>query len=194
MKKKNLLIGGCMLSLILFWGTTFGQLGIRKGIKLGYNWAKFTSNPLNTTQTKKAMTGGISIEFNILNILSLQTDVLYSPRVSLVNYDSTITLKYISIPVILKRKFFPMGIHPYILIGPEISFLFSADADGIDIKNILNTEDFAVVTGAGIEFSLIGKGVYVEAKYSYGLNSIYKDQSASNSKNKVYQILCGFLF
>lgn len=194
MKKKNLLIGVFMLSLILLWGTTFGQLGIRKGIKLGYNWAKLTGDPLITTQTKKAVTGGISLEFNILNILSLQTDVLYSPRGSLVNHDSTVTLKYISLPVILKRKFFPVGIHPYLLIGPEINFLFSANADGIDIKDILNTEDFAIVTGAGIEFSLIGKGVYIEARYSYGLNSIYKNRSVSDSKNRVYQLLGGLIF
>lgn len=194
MNKKNLTMAVFMLSVALFWGTTFGQLGIGKGIKLGYNWAKLTNDLLSTTQTKKALTGGVSLEFNILNIVSLQTDVLYSPRGSLIKNDSTITLKYISIPVILKRKFFPVGIHPYLLIGPEINFLFSADIDGMDIKNLLNTEDFAVVTGAGIEFSLLGKGVYIEARYSYGLNGIYKDQSFSSSKNRVYQIFGGFMF
>ena len=194
MKRNRVLYAVLMMSIILLCGTVFGQLGVRKGIKVGYNWAKLTSDNLNTTQSIKAMTGGISLEFNFLNILSLQTDILYSPRGSLVNNVNKISLKYLSIPVVLKRKFFPVGIHPYLLIGPEINFILSANMDGTNIKDTLNKEDFTVVTGAGIEFSLLGKGTYVEGRYSFGLNSIYSDHTVSNSKNRVLQIFFGFLF
>ena len=192
MRRNHLLYTALILIIIIFHGTAFGQLGVQKGIKLGYNWAKLTD--VNTTQSLKAMTGGISIEFNFLNILSLQTDILYSPRGSIINDTTKISLKYLSIPVILKRKFFPVGIHPYLLIGPEINFLLSANMDGVNIKDTLNKEDFSIVTGAGIEFSLLGKGTYIEGRYCFGLNSIYSDRTAPDSKNRVYQIFVGVLF
>ncbi|MCJ7812603.1 PorT family protein [bacterium] len=192
--KRNIFISVMLTMLIvLIFGTAFGQLGIRKGIKGGYNWAKLSSDSLNNIHSIKSLTGGISLEFNILNLLSLQTDVLYSPRGSLVGNNVEIKLKYLSIPVILKRKFFPVGIHPYLLIGPEINFLLSASRDGADIKNMVNQEDFALVTGGGVEFSFLGKGAYIEGRYSYGLNSIYSDAVSQNSKNRVYQIFGGFL-
>ncbi len=193
--KKNIFISIVLtMSIVLTFGTAFGQLGIRKGIKGGYNWAKITGDPSGSTHSIKALTGGVSLEFNVLNLLSLETDILYSPRGAVAGDGTEIKLKYLSIPVVLKRKLFPIGIHPYLLIGPEVNFLLSASSGGVDIKNLLNREDFAVVTGAGIEFSFLGKGAYIEGRYSYGLNSIYSDAVSQNSKNRVYQIFGGFLF
>ena len=65
--------------------------------------------------------------------------------------------------------------------------------DDNDIKDTLQNEDFAIVSGIGIEFSFLGKSIYIEGRYVYGLNNIYSSNDNQNSKNRVYQLFAGFL-
>lgn len=190
MKQKYFFICVVILSFFLVSNVAFGQLGIRKGIKVGYNLATLSGDDL---ETRKAIAGGGSLEFNLLGLLAFQVDVLYSPRGASIQNGVETKLNYISIPIVLKQKFFPVGIHPYILGGPEFNYLISAKRDGTDIKDNTKSQDLAIVIGGGLEFSLLGNSAYIEGRYSYGLNDIGK-QTQSDSKNRVSQIFFGFLF
>lgn len=193
MKRSNFVLIIIMLVIGLSQHS-FGQLGFRKGIKAGYNFASISGDDMGATENLKGLTGGIAIEFSFLALLSFEADVLYSPRGVSLKDNGDIELKYISIPMVLKRKFFPVGVHPYIFGGPEFNFLLSAKADGTDIKDELTSEDLAFVIGGGIEFSLFGNSAYAEGRYSYGLNNLYKDRDLGEWKNRVGQIFFGILF
>jgi hypothetical protein len=193
MKQKYFFICVVILSFLLLSNLAFGQLGIRKGIKVGYNWATLSGDDLNGVESRKSIAGGGSLEFNLLGLLAFQVDVLYSPRGASIQNVGEKKLNYISIPIVLKQKFFPVGIHPYIMGGPEFNYLLSAKTDGTDIKDNTKSQDLAIVIGAGLEFSLLGNSAYIEGRYSHGLNDIGK-QTQSDSKNRVSQIFFGFLF
>lgn len=193
MKQKCFFICVVILSFFLVSHAAFGQLGIRKGIKVGYNWATLSGDDLNGVESRKSIAGGGSLEFNLLGLLAFQVDVLYSPRGTSIQNGVETKLNYISIPIVLKQKFFPVGIHPYIMGGPEFNYLLSAKTDDIDIKDQIKSQDLVIVIGGGLEFSLLGNSAYIEGRYSYGLNDIGK-QTQFNSKNRVSQIFFGFLF
>ncbi len=178
--------------ILIAFSTVYGQLGFRTGLKAGYSMANLAGDDFDDFKAREAITGGVALEFNLL-IISFQIEALYSPRGAVFEGDET-NLNYISVPILVKKKFLPLMIHPYIFGGPEFNYLLSAKAGDVDIKEHLNKQDLAAVGGAGLEFSLVGKSVYIEARYSYGLNKINKESGFGDAKNRVSQIFVGILF
>ncbi len=195
MKKNSLMIWILVLLLIVSVSTAHAQIGLRKGIKVGSNWANLSNVNVKDSESLQALTFGFGLELRILNLLAVQADLLYSPKGVTVAGDDT-KLKYFSVPVVLKKFFFPVGIHPYIFGGPEFSFLLSAKADGEDIKEYIKSGDTGIVIGGGIEFSLLGKSAYAEGRYLFGLSEIIESDYPliEGAKNKVAQIYFGILF
>lgn len=186
----------CVVILIVLFMTSnavYGQLGFKKGIKLGYNMATLAGDNLDDAETLDRFMAGVSLEFSILGIFALQTDVLYSPQGARFQNQVDTKLNYISIPVLFKKSLFPMGVRPYVLAGPEFCFLLSAKAGETDIKDDIKSQDLSATVGAGVELSLFGKGIYVEARYSYGLNNISEDGDQS-IKNRVTRFFLGIYF
>lgn len=199
MKKSKYFSVICLLLILSISVSSLqAQIGFRKGLKVGSNWANITNLDIDDTESLKSFTAGLSLEINLLNLLAIQADFLYSPKgVTAMGEDTH--LNYFSVPVVLKKKFFPLGIHPYTLIGLEYGFLISAKAADIDIKDELNSSDMSIIVGGGVEFSLFGNGVYVEGRYNYGLKEITDNPDLlgdfyKNSKNKVLQVYLGILF
>ena len=193
MRYKRLTIGLLGIALFATHTLAWGQLGMRTGVKAGYGWATLSGDNVSDVESRKVLMGGLSLELSVLGLLNVQADLMYSPRGAQTPAGEKTELTYLSIPVVLKMKFLPVGIHPYILAGPELGFLISAKAAGHDIKDDCKSQDLGIVGGVGLEFSLLGKSVMVEARYYYGLNSINKDDAVS-VKNRVSQILVGLLF
>jgi len=195
MKKNSLILWMLIIMVIVSVSTAQGQIGLRKGIKVGSNWANLSNVDVNDTESLQALTFGFSLELRVLNLLAVQADLLYSPKGVTVAGDDT-KLNYFSVPVVLKKFFFPVGIHPYIFGGPEFSFLMSAKSNGEDIKEYVKSGDTGVVIGGGIEFSLLGKSAYAEGRYSFGLSEVVESDLTiiEEAKNKVVQIYFGILF
>jgi len=174
--------------------TLFGQLGLRKGIKIGYNWARLSGDGMVDIESRKATAVGIGLEFGLLGLWSLEADVLYSPKGVCFQNGNEIKLQYISIPVVLKKKFFPLGIHPYVLGGIELNFLIKGERNYPDNNApAFQSQNIAIVAGGGLEFSLLGKSAYIESRYSYGTDNVYNNTQLS-AKNRVLQVFLGFLF
>jgi len=195
MKKNSLMIWILVLLLIVSVSTAQAQIGLRKGIKVGSNWANVSNVDVEDSESLQALTFGFSLELRVLNLLAVQADLLYSPKgVTVAGGDTK--LNYFSVPVVLKKFFFPVGIHPYIFGGPEFSFLLSAKADGEDIKEYIKSGDTGIVIGGGIEFSLLGKSAYAEGRYLFGLSEVIESDLPfiEGAKNKVAQIYFGILF
>jgi hypothetical protein len=172
--------------------TALGQGSFGKGIKVGQNLAMLSGSDMpSDTEYRTAITGGIAIEINILTFLHIEMDLLYSPRgLKIINGEEW-RLNYLSLPVVIKKKFFPLGIHPYLLAGLEFNYLLSAKRGGENIKDDIVKQDMCILIGGGIEFSLFGKGVHAEGRYSIGLDSVYENAEKS-AYHRVAQVLFGF--
>jgi len=192
MKRMTSIILVLSISILLSGNRAFGQL--RKGLKLGYNMATLTGDNLIGVESLKSIAGGIGVEFNFIGLLAFQVDALYSPKGAILSDNTETHLNYIAIPMVLKKKFFPLGLHPYILGGLEFNFLLSAKAGDTDIKDQLTSEDLVYILGAGLEFAFLGKSAYIEGRHTSGLNNINKEPDAGETKNRVTQIFVGFLF
>ena len=67
-----------ILSILLLVGHySFGQLGIRKGIKFGSNWSTFSGDSLDGIGYLQSFIGGANFEFLLADQLSIQMDVIY---------------------------------------------------------------------------------------------------------------------
>ena len=194
MRRTAFILITLVLVLMIMAGSAQAQLGFKKGLKLGYNWAKLAGDGQDDAGYRKAFTFGGTFQFNVLGFFALQTDILYSPRGATYPGMDDVKLNYLSIPILFKRIFFPVGIHPYLVFGPEINFLLSAKAGDVDIKDDIKSQAWTVVAGGGLEFSLIGKGVFIEGRYCYGLNNILKDGTGDSVTLRVAQIYVGVLF
>ena len=197
MRCSRSLLGLCVLITILFNSGVHAQLGIRKGIKLGNNWATLTGDMAEEIDHTKGFTGGICFEFVLMGLFSLQTEILYTPRGAQWNEDDVLEkleLNYITVPFILKRKFFPFGIHPYILGGTEFGFLLSAKQAKSNIKSQIQSQDMGLILGAGFEFSFLGKSAYAEGRYGYGLDNIFVNPEDGDAKHRISQVFFGILF
>jgi len=128
--------------------------------------------------------------------------------------EETMKLDYLSFPVLGKLAFGQSKVKPYIIAGPEIGFLLSAKdkakatAEGealgekvgpitaeeeIDLKESLETFEFALDFGAGLIIPLGSIDAFVDAQYSLGLTKLNKEGELS-TKNKLIMITGGLLF
>ena len=175
---------------------SFAQLGIRKGIKAGYISASVKDKSTEVDiKSNKNLSYGVSLEASLLNLLHVQADVLYAPKGGRYENKSEhmdLDMKYLSIPIVLKKKFLPLTTHPYVLAGLEYDILLSAKLDKEDIKDELKSKDQNLVLGAGLELSLLTFSGYIEGRYAYGLSDIKKE--GDSLKNKAFQVYVGILF
>ena len=143
--------------------------------------------------------GATNIPFRSTGNASL--DQLIQPTTS-----SATQLNYIDIPIVAKYYVTKdLGLE----IGPQMSLLTSAtdvyrgkviEGDDLayenDVKSSLNTVDVGIV--AGVTNSLWdargGKGLFLHARYSYGLLDIVKDNPGAAVRNSVFQFSISFPF
>lgn len=182
----------CVFTLLIHHqNQAMAQLGIRTGLKLGRTQSKFTGSDIQDVSHLKANTGGVSLELNLL-VLSFQADLLYQSRGTSWNNGEESTLHYICIPVVVKKKFLPLLLHPYVLAGPEWNYLLSGDIDIEGVNTDVKKSSMGIVVGAGLEFALLGKAAYVEGRYHYGIDNISKT-TALDIKNRTMAIYLGLL-
>lgn len=132
--------------------------------------------------------------------------------------EASVNLSYFSFPVMGKFAFGKaQGIRPYLLAGPEIGFLTSAktsdlegeatvsvpslgisetvdiDESGDDIKDQIESVEFALNFGGGFTFPL-GSSVegFLDGRYGLGLSNILKE--GEDVKNNVIYLNLGLTF
>ncbi len=193
MKSSKIFIAVFCTFFLIGISLSSGQMNIRKGVKVGYNWSSLRGDGFQSSEPIKAITGGVSLELSFFTVLILQTDLMYSPQGINVHNGDDIDLKYLSLPIFIKFKLPSVAIIPYFLGGLKYDFLLSAKQGGNDIKDNISPIDLSVMVGGGIEFSFLGKALLIEGRYSYGIKSIYKEDIGISSHNSVAQLCVGFL-
>ncbi len=177
------------------------------GLKGGLSQAtlKFSPDQGIPLSRLNAPTGGVFWDFN-LGLFSIQPEALYV-RMGARMEEGADWLEdrfdYIQIPVLLKIKLLPGPIKPVIYAGGYYSFLLSAkevaNIGGVesssDLKAELESSDYGLVFGGGIDFNLVAIKLSAEFRYNLGLANIGKNAGPGESvKNDVMMFLVGVGF
>lgn len=108
-------------------------------------------------------------------------------------------------------------LRPYILAGPSIGFLMTAELEfdlagnivKADIMDILQKMEYGLGIGAGVEYSIWNGFLFIEGRYTFGLNNLNKGGTVEfkvngslagieeinkddEYKNRGFQIMAGF--
>jgi len=241
-----LLVIATILVSINSIGLSQTKLGIRGGLNLanvsedfgGTESFDFEGLPLQITLSQSSRTtfnvGGF-VEYWFSPMFALQINLLYNqkgfviegdlsetiieqgiPINVTVNAEETIKLSYLSFPLLAKASFGESNFKPYIVAGPELSFLLSADdyaeatseaeAQGIqvgpytvnqeeDISEFIESFEFALDIGGGLSYSFGTIDVFADFIYSLGITKINTEDFADEDiKNRVIMINLGILY
>lgn len=151
--------------------------------------------------------GGIGFETG--SRFSLEFNVMYMPKgikfkgdVSdgfggTVNFDMTMSVDEISVPVFFKMKILP-GSTPFIFGGGEVGYVISSklkytvsngesESGETDLLNIggestINRIDYGLVFGAGYELNMGSMDLTIEGRYYMGLANLNKQTEASEAE------------
>lgn len=201
------------------------QFGVRGGLNLADSNTDVEAVNMETggTFNRKLLSrfgvGGL-VEYKISDKFLLQLNILYNQKgekfigtivenfVGLIDIELTNTYDYLSVPVFLKMKFFNSEAKPFLILGPEFSYLLSAhqkfDADimvvdldttliDADIKDDVQTFEWALNFGLGLEFPISSHHGFIEGRYGLGLTPFNKE-GEENYKNNVFYLNLGFIF
>lgn len=134
-----------------------------------------------------------------------------------IDIDETVKLSYLSFPVLAKAPFGEWNFKPYILAGPEFSFLLSAtdyakvksqaESNGEilgpfteeyddDIKEMLDAFEFAIDFGGGFSYNFTNLEVFADFIYSLGITTISTERFMNEEelKNRVIMINLGIIY
>lgn len=155
---------------------------VKFGLKGGANFSKLDSDNVNSSILTSYHFGAL-VEINVLRILSLQPEVLFSSQGAKVEGADDFKLDYISAPVLVKFYIIPNKFS--IDLGPQFSFLVK---DDVPSSYQTETFDFAGIGGIGLN---INKTFFAQARYVVGLTDLTTDTAI---KNKVIQLSVGVTF
>lgn len=182
---------------IFFVVPAFGQTST--SLKGGVNVSTL-KNGSGFPKNRAGFYGGVCLQIPINKKLSIQPELLYSSKGSMVNqalnsggYKSN-RFNYLNMPVLLNYKF---DKKTEFLIGPEFGYLLSVKSilvggTAIDFtKQYLPKFDFSA--SIGVQY-LITKNITIETRYNYGFKMIYYIDGAgmphteTKQANRVFQL------
>ncbi|MBD0831647.1 porin family protein [Aestuariibaculum sediminum] len=192
------------LTLIIFVIVTaklIAQNNIRYGAKAGINLSGFHTGKSAFTDNVSFNIGGLA-ELELSESFSLQAELLYNKKGGLISIRNTneptisidAKLDYIDIPIQAKFEFIKnLSFH----FGPQIGFLIDSKGEieypqnnkgeEVEFTNT-NTIDFALNGGLSLKFN---ESLFLQARYSYGLIEIFKND---RYKNSVVSLSLGYFF
>jgi hypothetical protein len=219
-----------VLTVLLLAGAVGAQTkSFQFGIKGGVNMAKLVYDPEAEglpIENLMGFGGGIVLGFPLSSAVSLDLEGMYmmkgmhyelTGQVQGVDFtsESDTKLDYIVACPMLRIRIPSGGLTPYIMGGGEVGFLMSAkvkstvtmagqeEESTTDVKDDMESLDYGVNVGAGLEIPAGSGGIFFEARYSLGLADIGKDQQGegilegndeATIKNQGIYLLAGLRF
>jgi opacity protein-like surface antigen len=165
------------------------QLGIIGGI----NIANISGDELDGNDQKQSVNSSSRTGFSIGGVLdltlseniALRFEPMYLQK-GAKEEEAGVTAKYkftyIEVPAFIKVAFGTSNTRPYIMAGPSLGFLLSADIEGeeggvtasFDFKDVMSSTDFGLGFGGGVNFQLETLSIFLEARYALGLTDVFK--------------------
>ncbi|WP_320814404.1 porin family protein [Flavobacterium sp.] len=174
------------------------------GAKASLNLANILGDDAGDANTLVGYSVGFFTEIALTETFSIQPEILYSAQGSKshlfyggYNFDVTMKLNYINVPVMFKYK----AADKFSLeAGPYIGFLTSAKlklknsslgSETEDIKDLIKSTDLGFALGMNYDFT---DSIFTNIRYSGGLVEIGNTDSDNNIKNSNLQIGLGIRF
>jgi opacity protein-like surface antigen len=171
---------------------------INLGARLGLNFGDASFDPdLPSGVTTSMRTGfafGAYGEIGVAENFFIAGEFLYLQSGLVSKEDAeeaTWKVDYFAIPISAKYKFAIENstIKPYVFAGPTLGFNLSAkvsDGTEVDIKDNIESINFALHFGAGAEFEVTpGTNLFFDASYGLGLSDIYKESEGVTDNQKI---------
>ncbi len=202
---KRTLLLTTLLTTLLFSNRSEAQIpGVSKvtkalpkvdlGVKLGANFQQLSGNL--SKQYNGGVVGGVFVGVH-KNKMGVQAEgliktVKYDISGTVMNSPShTVNTIALDVPVVFEYKLFW---HIWAQAGPQFTALLSAKNGSTDVKNNLNTTDFAAVVGLEAHLPMhLNFGV----RYIYGFTDINKESAygiKDAMRNRTIQAYVGFRF
>jgi hypothetical protein len=192
------------LSLVTF--TNANSQSIALGIEGGINISNINVTPTVTTDSRTGILVGGIIDINITKTITITSGLRYIMK-GWSNTGEGVTytdkLGYIEFPALLKVKFPLTEVKPYLIAGPTLGIKVSANESATngtqtqdnDISSLVESTDFGLLFGAGIDFSVGNKtSLFIQPAYSLGLSNILKNSTTTTIKNYSIEITAGVKF
>ena len=189
---------------------------VKLGVKAGLNISSLTfdESELNSSG-KTGFTAGLMVDIPMAKNFSIQPELLYSEQgvkssfsdsdVTNSNYNGTIKLNYLNIPVMLKY-YVVKGLS--LQAGPQIGILLKANNkyqdnflgydnhESFDLKKYSSSIDTSVNLGLGYQFK---DKFYADARYNISYSNVFKESDVdyfitNDMKNRVFQLTIGYFF
>jgi hypothetical protein len=189
------------LGMILVIGVFAGALvlpqpaaaDVRLGLKAGANVANVNgdfADSLANWKSTVGFCGGIFIELNFGQVLTIQPEVLYTVKGADTG-EGKLKFDYLEIPILLKIRIPTGSIHPFVFAGPAFGFKLKALLEGIEIEDMPKS-DYSAVFGGGLQ---LGHSIHIDARYTMGLQKLaVPDLETIDLKNGVLSATLGLAF
>ncbi len=152
------------------------------GVKGGVNFANLNGNDADGFSGITSFHVGALMEFNILDRVTLQPELLYSVQGAEVDGEEY-KLNYVTLPVMAE---FDIDGSLSIHAGPQFSLLASETSGVMPVEG--ENYDFGIA--AGLEYEITG-GLFIQGRYVWGQKQVFDD---ADVKNTVIQLSLGFYF
>jgi hypothetical protein len=189
------------LGMILAIGVFAGALvlpqsaaaDVRFGIKAGANVANVNGNfadSLSDWKSTVGFCGGIFIELNFGQVLTIQPEALYTMK-GADSGEGKLKFDYLEIPILLKIRIPTGSIHPFVFAGPAFGFKLKALIEGVKIEDMPKS-DYSAVFGGGFQ---LGASIHIDVRYTMGLQKLtIPDLETIDLKNGVLSATLGLAF
>jgi hypothetical protein len=208
MNKTPLWARLAIAAALVVTSTAEAQDGIHVGIFGGPNFAAVSFDPdamFSTSARARAHVGGF-VEIGLTPFLSLEGRGIYNQKGVDADdvhgrFNAQVTVDYLSFPVLLKVELGSAVWKPYFLVGPEIGFKTNAktllrsgtaEVDDPFFDDNIESTDFALDFGGGIDFPAERFSFLVEVVFSLGLTNIVVTPNADMASAKTRTLLIHF--
>jgi hypothetical protein len=191
---KQLLTVALAMTLV---ACTASAQNVNIGVKAGLNvYTIHSDNDDADFNSMAGFHGGLLAHIHMSRQFAMQPEITYSSqgaKYTLGGDDFKTKLGYINVPVMFQYMF-DNGFR--LQAGPQLGILVSAkgedeNGNSLDIKDQLNTAEFALGVGAG--YVHVPSGFGVDVRYNLGISNISKDDDAK-AMNRGFQVGVFYLF
>nr|WP_159024301.1 porin family protein [Formosa sp. L2A11] len=211
--KKIIVFTGVLLFAFTSVHAQSDSKAFQLGVKGGVNFSKLSGDDFEDVDSRTSFNAGLVAELPISERFSFQPEIFYSGQgFDILERDQDnvfdtsdnveYQLDYIQVPLLLK-VYLIKGLS--VEAGPQFGFKineeFDADpnSDGGDL-NVNNEDSYVKDFDTNLAFGTSYKfdsGVFLSARYTMGLTSIFKDDTLFENvdgKNDVWQFGLGYMF
>jgi glucose/arabinose dehydrogenase len=171
------------------------------GGKAGLTIAKLRGNNTGVSENTMGIALGAAARMKLHDYFSVEADLLYAQKGSGISTsDERLLLQYLSLPL-LAQGTLPIGpVTARLFVGPVGSLLLAASVGDRDRAELIETFDFGLVGGAGVDVALPIGALTFDAGYERGVNLIVDRDALREgtpyeyNKNSTFYALLGFLY